>query len=172
LENSAGLLWFLQKICSSEELLATQLGLSPLQFALGKTALYLLLIIPVLITWWGSWPRFRRNGFAYAVWLAGLWVLLAFTVIQVAKAISQPLVATPIPCPYDFIASGTLVALALYALYFYHLGRGNQGSFARFLFLIVFPIFGEVALSFREVEVGGVQLLIRLLKVVGPLVRV
>jgi hypothetical protein len=163
---------FVEKVCSSEEALAASLGLSAWQFAFAKTALYLVLLAFVLSGWLASWPRLRRAGFSKKVWVAGIWVLGGFSSIQIAKAISQPAIGAPIPCPYDFVASGTIVALALYALYFYHLGRGNRGSFGKFLVLVVLPIFGEVAMNLRDVEIGGIQLLLRLVKAVGPLIHV
>jgi hypothetical protein len=163
----------LEKVCSSEEALAASLGLSEWQFAFAKTALYLALLALVLPGWLASWPRLKANGFSKKVWLAGIWVLGGFSFVQVAKAMSQPAIGSPIiPCPHDFVASGTVVVLALYALYFYHLGRGNRGSFAKFFMLVVLPIFGEVVVNVRDVEFGSLQILFRLWKVVVPLVHV
>jgi propanol-preferring alcohol dehydrogenase len=139
--------------------------------AVADARYYLLLLAVVLPSWLGSWPRLKANGFSKKVWLAGIWVLGGFSFIQVAKALSQPAIPAPL-CPYDFVASGTVVALALYALYFYHLGKGNKGSFGKFFILVIVPIFGEVAVNLRDVEFGIIQILFRLWKVVVPLVHV
>ena len=88
----------------------------------------------------------------------------AATAFQVVEVLLAPAIGPVVPCPYDLIGIALVSALALYGLYCFHLGRGNRGSFSRFMLLIAGPLFGEAAVSSREVGVSGARIVVRLVE--------
>jgi hypothetical protein len=83
------------------------------------------------------------------------------TGFQVGEILLQGAGITIIACPYDYVTIAVVSLLALYGMYCFHLGRSSKAPFARFLMLVVGPLFGEVALSSRQVGVTGAKVLVR-----------
>ena len=148
-------------VCGSDAGVAASLGLSEWQFAAAKASLFVFFLIPVLLAWRASWPRLKRNGFAKPVWRTGLWLIGAVTAFQVAEILLQPLTGPVISCPSDLVGLALVSALVLYGLYCFHLGRGNKGSFSRFMVLIAGPLFGEAAVGSREIGISGAKVVVR-----------
>ncbi len=138
----------LQAVCSRRRgRLRAAWGCPPWHYALAKSALYLVLAIPVILAWWQSKRRLQAKGFAWPIWRAGIWLLVAFTIWQIGLVLSRPLIGEPIKCPYERFGSklSRRGSRSMGCIAF-TLGRGNKGSFTRFLLLIVGPLFGEIAL--------------------------
>ena len=88
-----------------------------------------------------------------------VWLLVATTAFQILNILATPVFGPIIPCPYDTLFLTIVAFLALYALWFWHLGTGKTGTFSKFGSLIVVPFAGDMFLNSKQAtETGAVYL--------------
>jgi hypothetical protein len=145
--------------------LGTPTGFTAWQFAIAKTAVFLIFLVPALFAWRASSFLLYANGFAKPMRQWGIALLLAATFLPVAETLAVPIFGPFNACPYDWLvfASGTVLVLA--GLYGFQMGRrykrplAKREGFKRYLVLAVGPLFGQAALNSPKAALASATLL-------------
>ena len=145
--------------CGGDFIAASQLHITPLQFAIAKASVFALALFSICGTWLGLRKKFNRNGFKNQVLTTCVWLLVATTAFQILNILATPFFGPIIPCPYDTLFLTLAAFLVLYALWFWHLGTGKTGTFSKFGSLIVVPFAGDMFLNSKQAtETGAIYL--------------
>lgn len=152
-------------VCGDDKGIARILGVTPWMFAAAKAVVFTIPLGLILYAWSRLEKSFNGAGFTSAVWRAGFWLLASTGLIQIVVVLIEPLGL--VPCFYDVAFLLVVSALALYTMYFYHLGRkhsngSHRGTLGQFMLWFVGPLMGEVAVGSRRIGETGAKTLIDL----------